>query len=433
LLAATTATDLERTEADFVRPSAPEEALRPVTPPVGQPAPTTTEAFQGVAEANQRLVEAQGLAAAAVEQGAVDKLATIAENEAALAEQQRQAQAAEAERQDALNRQFQRLDEAQQAVANFKFVDPWDEKSTGSKIAAAIGLVLGGIGAGLTGGPNQALTVMKAAINSDIARQKAEFDKAQGGLRGQLTLIGQMRQRFTDERQAEAATRLTMLDEARRRVEAIEIQTTAPAARAQLEIFKGELEKERAEQMAAFAGKAALQAQKTQIARQQQRGPVVTAETRPDDLTEKQKARLVFSEDGRPLGLAVDDTSARRVRERVAQAKDIRAKIARIRELREKHGSEILNRRAVAEANALASSVVTTMNEIKGLGALAGADIDILTAEVPLEPLATFTTTAGVLGKLDQATQNLDSFMASLFAAQGLQQEAPQPKTFKPR
>jgi len=75
--------------------------------------------------------------------------------------------------------QTQKDDEAQlktlfDGVKNSK-VDPnryWNNKSTGSKIAAGIGLLLGGISQGLGGGPNPAIAAINQHIQQDIDAQK---------------------------------------------------------------------------------------------------------------------------------------------------------------------------------------------------------------------------------------------------------------------
>jgi hypothetical protein len=59
-------------------------------------------------------------------------------------------------------------------VANNQ-IDPnryWENKSTGGKIAAAIGLILGGASSGLTGRSNPALDIIQNSIREDIAAQR---------------------------------------------------------------------------------------------------------------------------------------------------------------------------------------------------------------------------------------------------------------------
>lgn len=58
-----------------------------------------------------------------------------------------------------------------------KQIDPnhyWNNLSTGNKISAALAMILGGAGAGLTGQPNVAVNFIQKAIQDDIESQKAD-------------------------------------------------------------------------------------------------------------------------------------------------------------------------------------------------------------------------------------------------------------------
>lgn len=71
------------------------------------------------------------------------------------------------------------IDKATQAYAEGK-IDPERFVSgmgTGDRFATAIGLIMGGMGAGVTGGENQALGLLKMRINNDIDAQKSEMTK----------------------------------------------------------------------------------------------------------------------------------------------------------------------------------------------------------------------------------------------------------------
>ncbi len=62
-------------------------------------------------------------------------------------------------------------------------IDPqafWQNKGTGQKIAATLGIILGGIGQAFGGGENQALKLINDAIEKDIDAQKANLGKKQG-------------------------------------------------------------------------------------------------------------------------------------------------------------------------------------------------------------------------------------------------------------
>lgn len=83
-------------------------------------------------------------------------------------------------------------------------IDPhrlWNNKSIGNKITAGLGLILGGIGSGLTGHPNQALAVIDKMMDRDIEAQRADQDKNK-------SLFSMNMQRYGNQQAADAATRL---------------------------------------------------------------------------------------------------------------------------------------------------------------------------------------------------------------------------------
>lgn len=82
--------------------------------------------------------------------------------------------------QDLINQNKAKDDALFQAFQN-KTIDPnrvWNNSSTGSKISAGIGLILGGIGSGLTGQPNLAANMINNLIERDIDAQKSDQSKA---------------------------------------------------------------------------------------------------------------------------------------------------------------------------------------------------------------------------------------------------------------
>jgi hypothetical protein len=85
-------------------------------------------------------------------------------------------------------------------------------------IAAAIAVGLGALGASLpaqyggTGGPNVALQIIDKAIDRDIQAQRDDIANQRAGVGIQMNLLSQMRQQYGDERQAESAARVVMLE-----------------------------------------------------------------------------------------------------------------------------------------------------------------------------------------------------------------------------
>jgi hypothetical protein len=63
----------------------------------------------------------------------------------------------------------------------------WQSKSTGQRIGVGIGMLLGGIGSGLTGQPNQDAKFVQDAINRDVDAQKANLGKIESSFSRHLS------------------------------------------------------------------------------------------------------------------------------------------------------------------------------------------------------------------------------------------------------
>lgn len=111
--------------------------------------------------------------------------------------------------------------------------------STGQKIVAAIGIALSGKGG---------LDILQSAINRDIEAQKANQQNKADAIKGQQTMYSLMLQRFGDERAADAATRMGLLQDAEMKLKAlgvkaqgIQMQQNAQNALAQIDLEKKKL------------------------------------------------------------------------------------------------------------------------------------------------------------------------------------------------
>ncbi len=58
----------------------------------------------------------------------------------------------------------------------------WESRTTGQRVGASIGIILSGIGQGLAGGPNMALSILERAIDRDIDAQKTNLAKGENAL-----------------------------------------------------------------------------------------------------------------------------------------------------------------------------------------------------------------------------------------------------------
>lgn len=79
----------------------------------------------------------------------------------------------------AMNQSLGQADEVLKDLKNGEINpnDYWESKSTAGKVSTAIGIILGGIGAGLTGGENVALKFLNQQIDRNIEAQKQKLGK----------------------------------------------------------------------------------------------------------------------------------------------------------------------------------------------------------------------------------------------------------------
>lgn len=108
-------------------------------------------------------------------------------------------------------------------------IDPnrvWNSASTGSKVSAAIGMILGGLGSGLTGQPNAAIAMLDKIVSQDIDAQKAELGKKQ-------TLYSQNVQKYQNLNQAYTATKLQVASQIQAQLQVAAAKAATPLAKAQ--------------------------------------------------------------------------------------------------------------------------------------------------------------------------------------------------------
>jgi hypothetical protein len=121
-------------------------------------------------------------------------------------------------------------------------VDPnrlWSEASTGAKIGAVIGMLFSGIGAGVTGKENMAIANLNRMIDRDVEAQKANIQNKQNLFSKYMAQLG-------DTRQAEAATRLHLLQGADVELKKAQAKAATPQAQAAFEKTKAQLEQQKA-------------------------------------------------------------------------------------------------------------------------------------------------------------------------------------------
>jgi hypothetical protein len=135
-------------------------------------------------------------------------------------------------------------------------IDPnkiWSSKSTGEKVMAGIGLVLGGIGAGLTrSGQNQAFEFMNQAIARDVDAQKAAIEAKKTGVELENSLYGRALQRTNDARSAQYAALAMGQELAKQKLMSTALLSKNPAVQANADMIAARLDEEIAKNKMAY-------------------------------------------------------------------------------------------------------------------------------------------------------------------------------------
>jgi hypothetical protein len=118
--------------------------------------------------------------------------------------------------------------------------------STGGKIATALGLIAGGLGAGLTKGPNFAMDFLNKQISNDIDAQRANLGKTS-------TLLSKNMEQFGNMRDAQEMTRIQQQDLIKTAMERNAAEQTDPMAKARLLQATGIVDKDSADKMGQMA------------------------------------------------------------------------------------------------------------------------------------------------------------------------------------
>lgn len=180
-------------------PSAPAQAQPSAAPsaPVPGAMPTGAATPQGLSA-----LEAQY--GKSVNQEAQGQIAQNKAQAGAMDEYLKNEQARQQVVQAHMQKYQQQADELSQNIASNK-IDPnkyWNDKSTGGKVSTALGVLLAGIGQGLSHSTsNMAWTSLQKNIDRDIESQKDDLGKKQSLLSDNLRIQGNLQS-------AEAATRL---------------------------------------------------------------------------------------------------------------------------------------------------------------------------------------------------------------------------------
>lgn len=293
----------------------------------------------------------------------------------------------EADRQKRLDIEKQKLDKATEDYSNMD-VDPnrfFHDKSTANKIVGGIGVFLGGLS--LQGGPNQALGMIENAINRDVDAQKSNIAKEGNVLTMKRGMYQDMLSRFGDERQAENATKIAMLQAAQAKAAAIGSKMQGAENLLRLTTLNNDIEMKKAQFKLEMAQRAdLLHAQDSLYGsgdgasggmsdqfRNSFRVMRVLNPEQADKLEQRYVNGIGFE------GIATSTERAKKLSEESANVKNAVSTIDRIREIGQKSGREFLPTEAKAEAEQLKSMLQGMIRtEIVGPGAISEGEWKLL-------------------------------------------------------
>jgi hypothetical protein len=119
-----------------------------------------------------------------------------------------------AERDDELKHRQDDFDQSAKALSK-QAIDPnrfWANQSTGAKIGAVIGAMLGGFGAAASGGRNTAVEIINSAVERDIKAQEMAFQAARDATSAKQTAFSLAMQKYGNVDAARASARVAALD-----------------------------------------------------------------------------------------------------------------------------------------------------------------------------------------------------------------------------
>lgn len=353
----------------------------------------------GDAEANKAL--AQGNMMSKQTQDAADEWEGIVKNEAA-------------------NRAM--VDKMAQDVASSK-IDPnhyMSSRSAGQKISNIIGLILGGIGGGMTHSENPALAILNQKIQQDIDAQKSNLETKKGLLRHYMDqghdLATSARLTFATHQQIRSA------------------QLAAEASKLDNPVLKAQALKTAAE--LGRGGAAAMQEAQTRA--------IMQAKAKYDMLMERQNyaqaqlGRVVGSvaDTGRPMGQdayqymdhsrtvqtpegyrhATSPEAKKRIEEAQVLANKFQTALNNFKDLREQYsGGKLLPDAANEKGKIAAAAVQQAYEQLQGHTRAASGDEKGVLDSIVSNPLKFLTTDAKVKGAAEALQDMKDGMLNSVY------------------
>lgn len=161
---------------------------------------------------------------------------------------EKQRLALQKQKEEDLGRLQKQIDQrSDEAAKNIPGKDFWADRSTESKIGAAISIGLGAVGAAMTGGENQALKIINNAIDTDMKRQVERYSALRGRVGDARDSYGLMLKTYGDKESALLASQEIAYKKAQIKLNQFAAMAESDNARAKAQQLSGGLEMQRGE------------------------------------------------------------------------------------------------------------------------------------------------------------------------------------------
>lgn len=295
------------------------------TPQVVEPTPQVQEVIEKPKETPQEQKQVadaytEGKKQAAIAIGAQDELA----------KREQAFQEANAQKQKAWEEGQKKAQEADAEVSKIEPKDYWADKSTGSKIAAAIAMGLGAYASAMTGTQNAPMQIINDAITRDMNLQKEKYQRAKERGATIKSQYADIVARLGDQEAAE----LTLLNNAYKKMDQ-KLQAQALATTNQVQLMN--IQKMRQEILTASEAAQAKRAERLALSQLQpgKSSSKVNISALPKEVQEK------YVQDDEFSGLASSFEEAKEFRKTLPQYKATMRDLNRLLELAKMQGKSI--------------------------------------------------------------------------------------------
>ncbi len=394
--------------------------LQPQVSMQPQPGPQQSQSGNWVGQA-QQAVGQQNQAESQMAQNTQQAMGAKAD---ILGQQVNQLQELRSHYEDMGNQLHNKFETLSAEVAQGK-VDPgrwWDQKSTGSKVFTAIGMLFAGAGGGIAGHPEMVGNVINKAIDRDIEAQKAD-------LSNKNTVLGKYLEMYKDLPQAEAAARLTM----GAAVEGMINQQAAKLGGENAVLLAQQVNAQRRQALlptleGLAKGQVMANMYQGMSGPQQQGGAASGSEQAYRSQVDKmqvlnpERAKAMQGEYLPGIGIAqinVSDT----VRKNIVDRKDLSDKLARLELFADKNQGSMswTDPQTVAEGQTLAQEAKEAFRVASGMGALSGTEAKGLEKLIDADPTKFFAQLRSI-PKYKALREANNRSLKQLYKAYGVQE-----------